>query len=151
MGGNNTTKEQGQTTLRVSNSNQTRIGEITVDVFTGLGGNYKRRETELINIQIDGKIWSGTFADLSKKLFSVILIILSLSFAGYAQTATKTPDGNYIAAKNQATGKQDKPTGKTYTDAKGIVYPLLISVNGKLYYMRTSKTGNVYKAYLKVN
>jgi len=87
-----------------------------------------------------------------KNLIALIVIgLLILSFPANAQNAKVDATGNYTAinyAKDSTTGK---PTGKTFTDAKGIKYPVLISTNGKLYYMRTSKAGKVYKAYIKVN
>ena len=80
----------------------------------------------------------------------ILLAFLSLYFAGNSQTIEKTKDGNYIAVK--ATKTDDKPTdtGKTYTDTKGIVYPVFVSKNGKLFVIRTSKTGSQYKQYLKL-
>lgn len=85
-----------------------------------------------------------------KKLI-ILTAILSLSFGLKAQTVTKDAQGNYIAVK--ATKQDEKPadTGKTYTDTKGNVYPVYISKNGKLFVIRTSKTGNQYKQYLKVD
>jgi len=79
------------------------------------------------------------------------ILCLMLTFALSAQTATKTKDGNYIATQKQDTATTGKPTGKTFTDKSGKVYPLFISKNGKLYYTRVSKAGNTYKAYLKVD
>lgn len=78
------------------------------------------------------------------------LIIASLFIVsqGHAQQVKKDSNGNYISARID-TGA-NRPTGKTYTDGKGKVYPLLISSRGKLYYLRTAKSGNIYKAYLKV-
>lgn len=77
------------------------------------------------------------------------ILILSLPAMGQAQTAVKMDkNGNYIAAIDTTT--TGKPTGKTYTDAKGVTYPVYVSVNGKLYVNRISKAGNPYKQYLKL-
>jgi hypothetical protein len=53
--------------------------------------------------------------------------------------------GNYTMIIAQA-----QSTGKTFTDAKGNIYPIMQSIRGKLYIVRTSKTGKTYKQYLKV-
>lgn len=84
------------------------------------------------------------------KRIIILAAILSLYFAGNSQTIEKTKEGNYIAVK--ATKIDEKPTGtgKTFTDTKGNVYPVFISKNGKLFVIRTSKTGSQYKQYLKL-
>lgn len=78
----------------------------------------------------------------------ILIASLFIVTAGHAQTVTKDAQGNY-----HATAKTDsaKATGKTFTDSKGNTYPVFVSRNGKLFYLRTSKSGNIYKAYLKVN
>ena len=53
-------------------------------------------------------------------------------------------NGNYISVKVLPTA-----TGKTFTDSKGIVYPLMRSKNNKLLYIKTSKTGKIYNVYIK--
>lgn len=85
-----------------------------------------------------------------KRYFISIIagLLLGLPFASNAQQVTRDANGNYIAVK--ATQQADKPTGKTFTDSKGNVYPVYESKNGKLYVIRTSKSGNQYKQYLKV-
>lgn len=88
-------------------------------------------------------------------LFRRLLLIGSLLivFVGYshAQTrAVKDAQGNY-SASHSADTTGSKATGKTFTDSKGKSYPVYESVNGKLYYYRTSRSGNVYKAYIKVD
>lgn len=78
-----------------------------------------------------------------------VLLIASLFIVltAHAQTkVVKDANGNYSAVKRDTLSK---PTGHTFTDSKGNVYPVFISARGKLYYMRTSKNGNVYKCYLK--
>ena len=53
--------------------------------------------------------------------------------------------GNYTMIIAQA-----QSTGKTFTDAKGNIYPVMQSIKGKLFITRKSKTGKVYKQYLTV-
>jgi hypothetical protein len=78
-----------------------------------------------------------------KKLAITLLLFAALSSKG--QNAKVDDKGNYTAI--QSKGKETK---KTFTDTKGNVFPLLESVNGKLYYLKTSKKGNQYKVYLKL-
>lgn len=80
-----------------------------------------------------------------KKL--LIFLFLFVTLQGSAQTIIKDKQGNYTQVKKEAV--KPKETGKTFTDSKGNVYPILISKNGKLFYVRTSKNGNKYNVYLK--
>lgn len=81
--------------------------------------------------------------------YLIIAAMLFLSLAGHAQTKVQTtPDGNFRAVKDTAASY--KATGKTYADDKGNTYPVYISAKGKLFILRTSKTGNQYKQYLKL-
>jgi uncharacterized protein YxeA len=88
----------------------------------------------------------------TKQTIAIILLSLSLCFADnlFSQTAKIDSKGNYVAAKKTATKSESKETGKTFTDSKGNIYPVYESINGKLFYYKTSKTGNVYKVYLKI-
>lgn len=82
-----------------------------------------------------------------------LLLIASLFVVTTAQAqqkAVKDAQGNYTVTSHRDT-VAGKPTGHTITDSKGNVYPLLLSSRGRLYYMRTSRTGNVYKCYIKVD
>jgi hypothetical protein len=90
---------------------------------------------------------------IAKVLFFVCLFLMGLVCAANAQNAKQTTDGNYIAIKDTATRKTAaKATGKTYTDAKGNTYPVMISKNGKLFIIRTSQTtGRNYNQYLKLD
>lgn len=82
-----------------------------------------------------------------------LLLIASLFIvtAGHAQTrVTKDAQGNYqVAAKRDTTA--GKPTGQTITDRDGAKHPVFVSSRGKLYWLRTSKNGNMYKAYIKID
>jgi hypothetical protein len=88
-----------------------------------------------------------------KKFYRPLVIALSflfLSFIGLSQSVKMDSTGNYIAVqvqKDSATA-----TGKTFTDSKGIKWPVFISKNGKLFVQRISKnTGKEYRQYLKLN
>ena len=81
-----------------------------------------------------------------KKLITMSLLCISLHSIGQKITVDK--DGNYHAAVKPA----DKPTGKTYTDDKGVVYDIYATSKNKIYVIRKSKsTGKEYKCYLKIN
>lgn len=85
---------------------------------------------------------------MKKLIFSALLIFAAAT--SQAQNAKQDASGNYIAVKATEQKESAKPTGKTFTDSKGNVYPLYESKNGKLFYLRTSKAGNEYKVYLKL-
>jgi len=90
--------------------------------------------------------------DIIKPILSIVFILLSFSIQ--AQTSVKIDaKGNYIAiAKTSAKGtSKATTTGKTYTDAKGIKYNVMKSEKGKLFIVRTSKSGKTYNQYLKIN
>jgi hypothetical protein len=81
----------------------------------------------------------------------LIAFALCTAIAGHAQNAKKDASGNYVAI-SKIKDTTYTPTGKTYTDSKGVVYPVLITATGKVFVVRISKkTGKTYKQYLKVN
>lgn len=58
----------------------------------------------------------------------------------------KTKDGNYIEIVFS-----DTLTGKTYTDKKGVIYPVYRTENDKIYvWILNQKSGKKYRKYLKV-
>ena len=82
-----------------------------------------------------------------KKL--LVLLMLSFTLFSYSQNAKVDRNGNFVTVSN--TAKQDTiNTDKTFTDSKGKVYPVFKTQRGKLYYPRVSKSGNYYRAYIKV-
>ena len=87
----------------------------------------------------------------TKQVIAIIILAIALCFTDslWAQNARVTSSGNYVAVK--ADPKVQEATNKTFTDDKGNVFPLYESKNGKLYYIKTSKAGKEYKAYLKLN
>lgn len=73
-----------------------------------------------------------------------ILLLLLMYTAPARAQVIQDKQGNYILAQAQS-------TGKTFTDAKGNIYPVMQSINGKLFIVRISKTtGKTYKQYLKI-
>lgn len=82
---------------------------------------------------------------MKKTLF--ILLILGLFAGAQAQNARKDAKGNYVAINS---ARDSTATGKTFTDQKSQVYPVFANHKGKLYYIRTSKTGKIYRSYLKI-
>ena len=82
-----------------------------------------------------------------KKLF-IIASLFIVTTAHAQQKAVKDAQGNYTITSHRDT-VAGTPTGHTITDSKGKVYPLLLSSRGRLYYLRTSRTGNTYKVYIK--
>ena len=85
-----------------------------------------------------------------KKFITIASMLFVLTSAHSQQHVTKDAKGNYTAAGRDTSGA-NKPTGHTFTDSKGKIYPVYISARGKLYYIRISKTGNTYKSYIKAN
>lgn len=82
-----------------------------------------------------------------KKIIIPLLLIISIgNITAQVKQDTK---GNFYAVKK--TESEAKATGKTFTDAKGIIYPVYISARGKYYVIKTSKTGNKYNYYLKID
>ncbi len=82
-----------------------------------------------------------------KTLLTIAALCIALSAT--AQTkVTKDAQGNYTMAKKADTSA-NKATGHTIIDKDGISHPVYISSRGKLYWLRTSKSGNVYKSYIK--
>lgn len=91
----------------------------------------------------------------TKQIILFIIICLASCFADnlMAQQIKADASGNYYQVKSSKTSEsKSKQTGKTYTDSKGVTYPIWESVNGKLYVIRISKeTGKEYKQYLKID
>jgi hypothetical protein len=83
------------------------------------------------------------------KRIPLFMFFLTSGLFSVAQKVTIDKNGNYIAVKDSAA--PDTKTGKTYTDTKGIKYPVYATKAGKLYVIKTSaKTGKSYKMYLKL-
>lgn len=83
----------------------------------------------------------------------MVLVVMLLSFGtAFSQNVKVDSKGNYVATHVQHVKDTVLvSTGKTYTDTKGVVYPVYTTKNNKVFIMRTSKnTGKQYKQYLKV-
>lgn len=84
------------------------------------------------------------------KKFTILLAFVLTALAASSQiTAKKDNSGNYIAAK-PAIDTAGTKTGKTFTDKKGNIFPVYLNKTGKLFIVRISRNGNVYKQYLKI-
>lgn len=85
-----------------------------------------------------------------KKVILTIAVALFSIVGVNAQKVTTDANGNYVTVKTDRVKAEAKETGKTFTDAKGNVFPVFQSANGKLFVVKTSKnTGNEYRMYLK--
>jgi hypothetical protein len=96
---------------------------------------------------------------MKKKVTFLIFIVLVAYFicvgaiCANGQTRVTTDKAvNYTAVTNtnNAKGSRAVLAGKTFTDSKGVKYPVWKSVNGKLFYRKTSKNGNIYNVYIQV-
>lgn len=76
-------------------------------------------------------------------LFLLFMLVVTI---GNAQVKVDKA-GNYYAAK---AASSDTVTGKTFTDAKGVTYPVFKSARNAVYVWRASKKGTKYKQYLTV-
>lgn len=80
-----------------------------------------------------------------KHLFVFLfMLVMTTSMVGQVKIDKA---GNYYAAK---AASSDTVTGKTFTDAKGVTYPVFKSARNAVYVWRTSKKGTKYKQYLTV-
>ena len=87
------------------------------------------------------------------KQLILLLTIVLLSVLSQAQPKyTKDLSGNFIQVQASSRSKGiDKPTGKFFTDRKGVRHPIFITSTNRLVYHRISgKTGKAYKVYLDV-
>lgn len=88
-----------------------------------------------------------------KQTIAIIVLTVVLGFTNslFAQNAVQDSKGNYTAlTRAQADSSTATKTGKTFTDGKGIVFPVFQTIKGKLFVRKTSKTGNAYNMYLKL-
>lgn len=77
----------------------------------------------------------------------IIVMLLSCQTFGQVKQDAK---GNYYSITAIKKDNAAKKTGQTYTNAKGVQYPVYKSINDKLFIIMTSKkTGNSYHKYLK--
>jgi len=81
----------------------------------------------------------------------LIFAFLLISIAGVnAQSIKQDAAGNYYQDSTKVAKTSSKATGKMFTDKKGTQYPVMLSKNGKLFYMKTAvKSGNTYNVYIE--
>ena len=80
------------------------------------------------------------------KMLIYLLLMVSLSASG--QNVKRDSNGNYVTISPV----KEKPvkTKYTYTDSKGIIYPVYqTSKGGRFVYKISKKTGKLYKMTLK--
>ena len=84
-----------------------------------------------------------------KKILLTFALLVFVSISLNAQSIKQDAAGNYYQDSTK-TKTSAKATGKTFTDKKGVKYPVMISKNGKLFYVKTAaKSGIVYNVYIK--
>ena len=81
-----------------------------------------------------------------KKIMLLVVVLLLASTTTLSAKVIKDAKGNYTFSFAK---KDSVDSGKTFTDSKGVVSKVWISLNGKLYTWRVSKSGRNYKMYLK--
>ena len=85
-----------------------------------------------------------------KKFLLTFALLVFVSISLNAQSIKQDAAGNYYQDSTKTAKTSAKPTGKTFTDKKGVKYPVMISKNGKLFYVKTAvKSGNTYSVYIK--
>jgi len=84
-----------------------------------------------------------------KKFLLTFALLVFVSISLNAQSIKQDAAGNYYQDSTK-TKTAAKATSKTFTDKKGVKYPVMISKNGKLFYVKTAvKSGNTYNVYIK--
>lgn len=76
---------------------------------------------------------------MRKLILFTLVLVLSIT-SSYSQKKVVVDDkGNYTLVQSAAKKVADVDTGKFFIDKTGQKYPILKSVNNKLYYWKTSK------------
>ena len=85
-----------------------------------------------------------------KKLFIVAIMLLSWNMGIQAQSVQKQGNNfTQVSNKGGKSGGKETKTQYTYTDSKGVVYPVWLSSTGKAFIKKVSKkTGKEYKQYV---
>lgn len=85
---------------------------------------------------------------MKKTIFSIALILSSLSLYSQKSVIIKDSAGNYYQTKELV---RDSLTNQYFTSADGERYQLFQTKTGRLYCIRTSKnTGKEYRFYLPI-
>ena len=85
-----------------------------------------------------------------KKFILAAIMLLSLN-AGVLAQSVQRQGNNFTQVSNKGgkSGSKETKTQYTYTDSKGVVYPVWLSSTGKAFIKKVSKkTGKEYKQYL---
>ena len=83
-----------------------------------------------------------------KKIIIAAIMLFSLSMSIQAQSVQKQGNNFTQVSNKKPSGKETK-TQYTYTDSKGVVYPVWLSSTGKAFIKKVSKkTGKEYRQYL---
>ncbi len=84
-------------------------------------------------------------------MFSAAIALLVSTTCAAQSKANVTLEGNVYKSiqSRKASADTAQPTGQYYIDRKGNMWPVYKSGKGKLYALRTSEAGNVYKYYLR--
>ena len=83
-----------------------------------------------------------------KKLFIAAIMLFSLSMGIQAQSVQKQGNNFTQVSNKKSSGKETK-TQYTYTDSKGVKYPVYLSSAGKAFIKKVSKkTSKEYRQYL---
>lgn len=88
-----------------------------------------------------------------KKFILMIAIALSAITMNGQATAPeyKVVGDKIVKIKSSKNKVEPVDSGLTYTDSKGVVYPVMKSARGAYFIVRTSKkSGKKYKKYLKI-
>jgi len=83
-----------------------------------------------------------------KKLIIAAMMLLSMNVGIYAQSVSRQGNTFTQVSNKKPAGKETK-TQYTYTDNKGVVYPVYLSSTGKAFIKKVSKkTGKEYRQYV---
>ena len=83
-----------------------------------------------------------------KKLILCISMMLAFGLVSNAQSVQRQGN-NFTQVSNKKSAGKETKTQYTYTDSKGVVYPVYLSSTGKAFIKKVSKkTGKEYKQYV---
>ena len=83
-----------------------------------------------------------------KRMIICISMMLAFGLVSNAQSVTRQGNSFTQVSNKKSAGKEIK-TQYTYTDSKGVVYPVWLSSTGKAFIKKVSKkTGKEYRQYV---
>ena len=83
-----------------------------------------------------------------KKLILCIIMVLAFGLVSNAQSVQKSGNNFTQVTNKKKSEKKETKTQYTYTDSKGVVYPIYLSSGGKAFIKKISKKGEEYPKYL---